>query len=66
MNTPDMFDGIFDSVSTGRREVWQDGRLRRFVRRECVGHTGSVWPEVHSKWGEYPDHPSGEKQEQTA
>lgn len=56
--TPDLFDGVFDNTVTQRREVWQGGRLRRYVRRDCVGHTGSVWREVHAQWGTYPDLPS--------
>lgn len=56
--TPDMFDGIFDNASTGRREVWKDGRLSRYVRRNAVGSPESQWREVHEPWGSFPDHPS--------
>lgn len=56
--TPDMFDGIFDNAATGRREIWQDGKLCRYVRRECVGSTDSVWPEVHAPWTTYPNLPA--------
>lgn len=55
---PDLFDGVFDNTATNRREIWQGGRLCRFVRRDCVGHTGSVWREVHARWGTYPDLPA--------
>ena len=56
-NTVDLFEGVFDNRATNQREIWQGGRLCRYVRRECVGHTGSVWPEVHAAWGSYPDLP---------
>ena len=56
--TPDLFDGIFDNVATQRREVWKDGRICRYARRNCVGSTQSVWREVHEPWGTYPDLPS--------
>ena len=56
--TDDLFEGVFDNRATQRREIWQAGRLCRYVRRECTGHTGSVWKEVHAAWGSYPDLPS--------
>ena len=48
--------GTFDNSATGCREVWQDGKLMRYVRRECVGGDSS-WREVRKAWGAYPDHP---------
>ena len=54
----DLFDGIFDNQATGRREVWQDGRLRRYAQRSAVGYNSSPWREMHKAWGSYPDLPS--------
>ena len=53
----DFFSGVYDNTATNRREIWQDGRLMRYVRRDCVGHQGSVWREVHATWGTHPDLP---------
>lgn len=55
--TPDMFDGIFDNQATGRREVWGDGRLRRYAAKNCGGYTTSDFRELHAPWGTYPDLP---------
>lgn len=57
-NTSDLFDGIFDNTQTHCREIWQDGRRTRFVRRACCGYSESVWREVHAAWGHYPDLPT--------
>ena len=62
MTTPDMFDGTFDNRATGRREVWQDGRLRRYAQRRAVGYSGSPWREMHKPWGSYPDLPTNVSQ----
>lgn len=56
--TPDMFDGIFDNQVTGRREVWMDGEVKRYARRNAVGDQRSPWSEMRAKWGFYPDHPA--------
>jgi hypothetical protein len=58
--TPDLWEGTYDNTHTNRREIWQDGKLRRYVRRECVGSPVSVWPEVHAVWATYPDLPSNQ------
>lgn len=58
LRTPDMFDGVFDNQRTERREVWQDGRLCRYARRNCCGTSESSWPVLNAPWGTYPDHPS--------
>lgn len=53
----DLFDGIYDNRTTGRREVWKDGRLCRYARRNAVGTSETQWRELHAPWGTYPDHP---------
>lgn len=58
MQTTDLFDGTFDNTVTGRREVWQDGHLKRYVRRNATGNESSCWRELHAPWGTYPDLPS--------
>lgn len=55
---PAIADGIFDNRAAGRREVWQDGRLRRYALRNAVGCTRSPWREMRKCWGTYPDLPS--------
>lgn len=66
MNPPDLFAGVYDNTATNRREVWREGKLCRYARRECVGHTGSVWVEVHAPWGHYADLPQNASMEQAA
>ncbi|PMQ04202.1 hypothetical protein DyAD56_16055 [Dyella sp. AD56] len=56
--TPDLFDGIFDNQSTGRREVWLDGNVTRHARRNAVGDAQSNWREMRAPWGSYPDLPA--------
>lgn len=58
IRTHDLFDGIYDNQSTGRREVWKDGRLCRYACRNAVGCHETQWRELHDPWGTYPDHPS--------
>jgi len=53
----DLFDGIFDNRITDRREVWQDGRLCRYARRNAVGTEETGWRELYAPWGTYPDYP---------
>lgn len=55
---PDLFSGIYDNRATDRREVWKDGRLCRYARRNAVGTSETQWRELHAPWGAYPDHPS--------
>lgn len=59
--TPDMFDGIFDNQATGQREVWKDGRLGRYARRNAISTT-SPWAELRAPWGTYPDLPANAAQ----
>lgn len=49
--------GIYDNRSTGQREVWKDGRLCRYARRNCCGTDESSWRELRKPWGAYPDLP---------
>lgn len=65
MGTADLFDGIFDNQTTQRREVWQDGRLRRYAQRRAVGYCSSPWREMHKPWGSYPDLPTNASLELT-
>ena len=58
MNSPDLFDGIYDNRTTQRREIWQDGELRRYAAKNCTGNPAAVWPELRASWGEFPDVPS--------
>lgn len=64
--TPDLFEGIFDNRATSRREVWREGHLCRYARKECVGSPVSVWAEVHAPWGAYADLPSNRYLEEVA
>ena len=57
----DLFDGCFDNRVTDCREVWQDGTMRRFARRNALD-PHSVWPELRKPWGEYPDLPTNASQ----
>jgi hypothetical protein len=59
---PDLFDGTFDNTATGRREIWQDGRLCRFARRNAVGTDETHWRELHAPWGAFPDYPGNASQ----
>jgi hypothetical protein len=56
--TGDLFEGVFDNRATGRREVWRDGEMRRFARRNAVGTDETQWRELHAPWGHYPDLPA--------
>jgi hypothetical protein len=53
----DLFDGVFDNLSTGHREVWMDGTMRRYAQRSAL-NPYSVWNELRAPWGTYPDLPS--------
>jgi len=66
MTTADLFDGIFDNAATGRREVWQDGQLRRYASKGAVGYTDTPWREMHKAWGSYPDLPANASQPSAA
>ncbi|MET0332586.1 MAG: hypothetical protein ABW154_14270 [Dyella sp.] len=56
--TGDLFEGVFDNRITGCREVWRDGEMRRFARRNAVGTDETQWRELHAPWGHYPDLPA--------
>jgi hypothetical protein len=58
----DLFDGIFDNQTTQCREVWQDGRMRRFAHRRAVGYSNAPWREMHKPWGSYPDLPANARE----
>lgn len=60
--TPDLFDGVFDNQTTGRREVWMDGQMTRHARRNAVGDTRSQWNDMRAPWGHYPDLPANAAQ----
>ena len=60
MDAPDFWpSGTFDNTATNRREVYQDGKLMRYVRRECLGGE-STWREVRKPWGAFPDYPANQ------
>ena len=50
--------GTFDNRTTGRREVWLDGRVTRYVERKCCGDSETSWAIVRKAWGSFSDHPS--------
>ena len=55
---PDFWpSGTFDNTATNRREVWQDGKLRRYARRNCCGDTETAWSVLRKPWGAFPDVP---------
>ncbi|MDE2427035.1 MAG: hypothetical protein KGO96_14140 [Elusimicrobia bacterium] len=50
-------DGIYDNRATNRREVWLNGKLCRYVRRNAVNQARPAFPELREPWGYYPDIP---------
>lgn len=53
--------GTFDNRATGRREVWLDGRVTRYVECKCCGDSETSWAIVRKAGGSFPDHPSNEQ-----
>ena len=56
--TPDMFEGIFDNLATGRREVYRNGRLARYARKNALQCNNPTFSELGPAWGAYPDVPA--------
>ena len=57
--TPDFWpSGTFDNRATNRREVWQDGKVMRYVARKCCGAPETSWRLVRKPWGAFPDIPN--------
>jgi hypothetical protein len=54
----DMWSGIFDNRASGCREVYTDGRLRRYARRNCCGVPNPTFTELGRPWGDFPDVPA--------
>lgn len=55
-STPDLFEGVFDNRKTGQREIWLDGKMTRYCRKNALA-PHAVWEVMRAPWGTYPDLP---------